>query len=76
MESSLGIMTFKKMPRSGDWLEIESEDALYMFAVIRVVHKLVPDETGYVEEDVLYIAEPRESTRAQLELYDTFRTPD
>lgn len=76
MESSLGVLTFGKMPRPGDWMEIEVEGTILLYDVVRIVHELVPDETGYVAEDTLYVASPRDSGNARFELYQTFRTPD
>jgi hypothetical protein len=70
MERSLGVLEFKKMPRPGDWAEIETDEGVYMYEVVGFVHELVPDETGFVGEDTLYVAGPRDSTAARFELYE------
>jgi hypothetical protein len=73
MEISLGVVEFKKMPRPGDWVEIELENEVYAYRVVQLVHNLVADETGSVGEDVLYVAGSRKSADARLELYKAFQ---
>jgi hypothetical protein len=76
MEKSLGVVEFKKMPRPGDWMEIELGNETCLYTVAQIVHELVPDETGLVGEDTLYVAEPRDSADARFELYEKCRAPD
>jgi hypothetical protein len=70
MEKSLGVVEFKKEPRPGDWMEIEVDGAACLYSVVQIVHELVPDETGFVGEDTLYVADPRDGGVARFELYE------
>lgn len=73
MEKSLGVMTFKHIPRPGEWIEIETDGAVRIYKIVQIVHELVPDEIDHLGEDTLYIAEPRESGEARFGLYETYR---
>jgi hypothetical protein len=73
MEKSLGVLEFKKMPRPGDRMEVEIDGSSCFYSVVQIVHELVPDETGVVGEDTLYVADPRDSSAARFELYEKYR---